>query len=151
MEPTDTDRTNNITLEYLINPQRYKKYSDAQEESNIEEIKRDRKFYKKRIIDLTKKMLKEEYPNNDLKMLFDKYLVGVIDHIKFLDKKDCMQEEYKDISNGEAPIYNLSNDREDINKIIMNTKPKIVNLDSFIISKNVEKEEDDPLPEKKKI
>ena len=51
-----------ITLEYLMNKRQYEKYIGKNVVSKKEPNRKDKKFYKKRIVDLTKRLLINEKP-----------------------------------------------------------------------------------------
>ena len=55
-----------ITLECLMNPQHYDKYIETHDSNAIKIRVKERKFYKRRIIALTREMLKGNYPNNEI-------------------------------------------------------------------------------------
>ena len=90
-------------LEYLSNPSLYEKYVKQQNIQNDEELKHDKKFYRKRVIQLTKDLYSNDIdkypvPLNELKRLFNKYIKECIDILKLVDKNDHIQDEYSDLS-----------------------------------------------------
>lgn len=95
-----------ITLDYLINKENYKKMGGIIKYAN----KKDKKFYRKRILNLTKDLLlfqdiKEPlFP--DVKKAFELYIKTCVEYFQTLDKTDIIQEEY--------------NELEDINNTNMN-------------------------------
>ena len=96
-----TDPTAEITLECLMNKSTYLKYMKNQ---NIEENKtktnlKDRKFYKKRIYDLTKQLMHNEpSPSTEISKTFENYINSCIGHFQILDKTDILQEDYANIT-----------------------------------------------------
>ena len=62
---------NKITLEYLLNPNMLIKNNQSLLDTKLD---KDIKFYRKRICQLTKDMIKGNYPNNDLQIIFQKYM-----------------------------------------------------------------------------
>lgn len=87
-----------INLEYLTN----KSKSDNQPNATtISKHKKDAKFYRKRIYDLTKQMLnKDDMPSNypsDIKKSFQQYITSCIEYFKLLDTTDILQENYADL------------------------------------------------------
>ena len=56
--------TNKIDLMYFTNHQARKRINEKEEEDKNKISKEDKKFYKKRIIQLTKDLLKKECDNN---------------------------------------------------------------------------------------
>ena len=95
------DPTSEITLECLMNKSTYLKYMKNQ---NIEENKtktnlKDRKFYKKRIYDLTKQLMHNEpSPSTEISKTFENYINSCIGHFQILDKTDILQEDYANIT-----------------------------------------------------
>jgi len=92
-----------ITLECLMNKQQYAKHIGQQTTTKKDSIRKDKRFYKKRIFDLTKKLLNNEKPETmypDVGSAFDSYARVCIEYFKVLDKSDIIQEDYADIENG---------------------------------------------------
>ena len=115
------DPTSEITLECLMNKSTYLKYMKNQ---NIEENKtktnlKNRKFYKKRIYDLTKQLMHNEpSPSTEISKTFENYINSCIRHFQILDKTDILQEDYANITQ-----LNLTNTKiesvEEANKSMM--------------------------------
>ena len=95
-----TNNNNNIMdeLEYLMNPGMYEKWVKKNEKKiTVSDLKSDVKFYKKRIIQLTKNMMKGEHVTNSVNKAYNEYMKSCVAYLKFLDTKDILQEEYKGI------------------------------------------------------
>ena len=91
---------NNIIdeLEYLMNPGMYEKWMKKNEKKiKVSDLKVDVKFYKKRIIQLTKDMIKGQHITNSVNKAYNEYMKSCVAYLRFLDTKDILQEEYKDI------------------------------------------------------
>ena len=91
-----------ITLEYLMNKEQYAKYVEQNKPANKLKYQKEKKFYKKRIYDFTKKMLNEEKIENktpDMNFTFENYICSCIEYFKMLDKTDILQEDYANITN----------------------------------------------------
>jgi len=86
---------NLIDLQYLTNPEKMNKILQKQKISHIS--KRDLDFYKKRIFQLTKNMLRGEKINTKVNKAFEHYANICIEHFQFMDKMEMIQNEYKDI------------------------------------------------------
>lgn len=83
---------NALTLEYFSNSGLYNKSSNKVDiEKNITQS--DKKFYKKRIVNSTKNMLKGEFENDLLKDIFYKYIFSLISHFKRIDTYEILQKE----------------------------------------------------------
>ena len=143
------DKMNEITLKYLMNPAHYDRYCEESEQSN-DDFLADKKFYRKRVINITKNMFKEEFENDSLKGIFDLYIQNVIDYFKELDTKDILQREYEHLvlPNKETNVLDQ--------KVMANAdalifiEPKKQTLDKFVnIIRNISKNE--KLPIKKEI
>ena len=140
---------NKITLEFLMNPEHYDKYIKNFSKDN-EEFLKDKEFYKKRIINLTKKLFNDNLENQQIKILFEMYIKNLIIYFKEIDTKDIIQKVYKnlnlsDISNN--LIINPGN-LDKINSFIYKNHDPIT-LDNYI--KCTKKEKPEILPLKKNI
>lgn len=92
-----------ITLECLMNKQQYAKHVGQNTTTKKDSIRKDKKFYKKRIFDLTKKLLNNEKPETmypDVGSAFDSYARVCIEYFKVLDKSDIIQEDYVGFEDG---------------------------------------------------
>jgi len=90
-----------ITLECLMNKNQYAKYIGKTNTENKTSIKKDIEFYRRRIFDLTKKLLNNEKPETmypDVGSAFDTYARVCIEYFKVLDKSDIIQEDYTGIN-----------------------------------------------------
>lgn len=85
-------------LEYLMNPGMYEKWMKKNEKKiKVSDLKSDVKFYKKRIIQLTKDMMKDQHITNSVNKAYNEYMKSCVAYLRFLDTKDILQEEYKGI------------------------------------------------------
>ena len=121
---------NKVTLEYLIN----KEYNVAiKPDSKID--KKDKKFYRKRVFNLTKQLLSNETPPElfpEVKYAFDNYVNHCISYFKTMDSNDILQEDYKNISNDDY-ASDTNSTQEEADKLMMRSIPlKATTLDSFI-------------------
>ena len=92
----DTNPTSKYDLLYFTNNNVYKQV-DKKEEVNPND-EEDVKFYRKRILHLTKQLLKNEVKTTpSIKASFNDYINQVIMDFKFIDKKELLQKEYEDI------------------------------------------------------
>ena len=142
--------TNNIDLEYLINPTIYEKYVEQNNNINKEEFNTDKKFYKKRIISTVKSLLKSQEPNDyheEIKTSFDAFIKNCIQYYKFIDTSDIIQNDYVEYSNNTNNQHNQNNTKllseENINNIttqLLKNKDltKIMTMDDFVEKKEVE-------------
>jgi len=90
---------NQITLDCLLNRTQYEKYLSKQLLNKINE--KDRLFYRKRALNLTKELLKgneDVFVSPDVKYAFESYIKTCIRYFRVLDKSDLIQEEYKSLN-----------------------------------------------------
>ena len=100
---------NLIDLQYLTNPDRLTK---LMQKRDLQPISRnDLDFYKKRIFQLTKDLLRGEKINTKVNKAFVNYAQICIDHFKFMDKMELIQNDYKDIKSpvNKKNIFNMKN------------------------------------------
>ena len=100
---------NLIDLQYLTNPD---KLTKLMQKKDLQQISRnDLDFYKKRIFQLTKDMLRGEKINTKVNKSFVNYAQICIDHFKFTDKMELIQNDYKDIKSpvNKKNTFNMKN------------------------------------------
>lgn len=140
---------NNITLAYLTNPlyqSELARKSQVRSEVDMSDIK----FYRKRIIALTREMFRSEGPSEDLKKIHNVYVTNVIKHFKMTDKKDILQNEYESDHICEVPNPPKEFQMAEANKSFMCRTPNTNTLDNFVISRPII-EKPKTYPNKKKI
>ncbi len=157
---------NQITLDCLINKEIFLKQNAREKNKKIN--RKDKKFYKKRILNLTRELLntKKENDNNledekfdavitpDLLVSFDNFIRICINNFKTIDKNDIIQEDYKDITinnAGNIDINNLEKQMNDDNRLFMRSIKTNSNLDNFVQYKYKKKEEEVILPKLREI
>jgi hypothetical protein len=150
------DISNNIdliTLECLTNPGFYDKYN-LKKNNPTKISKEDRKFYKKRIINETKKMLRNDFDTPALKQIFNEYVISLVDYFKIVDKRDILQEDYKNNPTQDKEFYdNVLDEILDISDNNLNNlispdqllfktanETKKITLDNFVVKHNPPKE-----------
>ena len=137
----------NITLSYFANKSQFHSVLKKSEIFNDKRFINDKKFYKKRIVDLTKRLFREEEEDTQLSHFFNIYVKSCVNYLKFLDKGDIIQEKYDSIdeANRIANLEKTINCNEDCIEIesseykncdYLFSKPedvKKINLDMFVI------------------
>ena len=156
---------NSITLEFFANNGLYSKYlHKTTVENSISQS--DKKFYKRRIINETKQMLKEEFDNENLRDIFNKYIFSLISHFKLSDTHDFFQKEFTernsdvDIScNQLNPLIDESNKDDSTipkyspynpDELLFKKDNKTLTMDKFVNKKSKQKEKPN-MPFKKNI
>ena len=159
---------NQISLDCLINKTQYSKYVNNITNKSIN--KKDRHFYRRRILNLTKQILYKEENTDiiplDITYMLDNYIKTCINYFKITDRSDIIQEDYKEYENSvknelvnesEATIENeIINQTEfmkdENNKLLMRSinisKPT---LDNFIKIKMTKLPEELIIPQQKEI
>ena len=82
------------TLEYMVNVAQYEKYLRKNNIDYDTGFKRDLKFYRKRIISITKDLFKNELKDVALNGAFNMYMKACISHLKFEDQSETIQKCY---------------------------------------------------------
>jgi hypothetical protein len=141
--------TNKFTLEYLTNPlyqKEFKHNTKLTDELNKEQCS----FYKKRIISITKEMLKGEYYSENLKKIHNEYIQSLINHFKRVDEIEIIQQEYSDISFNKITDLstNVNKINVNLNEIIMK-KNKPVSIDNFVTKKVIQIKKEILIPKKR--
>ena len=165
------DIIHNITIEYLINKQYHNSFKKDGEILNLIN-KRDKKFYKKRILNVTRDLFLNDDVNvsPDVKKSYDNYIKHCIEYFKMLDKSDIIQNDYNDkiiIENNDENKIILEDAEEDnndrivdsnnknynnANSILFNKTNKMNTLDNFVKKIHIENNKiTEIIPRKRKI
>ena len=145
--------TSDIDLLYFSNKQLSQKYNKTQEaeQNNAIVSDEDREFYKKRVYQMTKELLRGKKINSIIDESFNEFLNVTIKHLKFIDKKDIIQKDYKDIKEKEKKL-DKNFEIMDKNKLMMKDKKnKKKTIREFVNIVNKKKRPKVFLPEKKVI
>jgi hypothetical protein len=135
IDTTTNDETNNflseVTLAYLMNKDQYAKYMVQNTSKSKQLNKKDKKFYRKRIFEITKQLLNNEPSDHifpDIVHGFDSYVKMCIHYFKMLDRRDILQEEHDAHTmdkNNSTPVQTQQSGQNEIqneaNKLIMRT------------------------------
>jgi len=130
----DISNNNQIDLLYLTNPRiKYNKTNEYTHTVSLDDIK----FYRKRMLVDTKEYLRGNKITNDLDSCFQYYAKNLIEHYKFNDKKDAIQNEYKDIKkrkkNKKISNLEIINENKKLMKKIKKKKNKIEDFIPVIV------------------
>jgi len=117
----ESDFLANITLEYLMKKDHYAKYIEQIKPVNREKYLKERKFYKKRIYDFTKKMLNGEKTgvSQDVIFAFENYIRYCVEYFKMLDKTDILQEDYSKMDTADEVLSFVSDSLEENDQLFM--------------------------------
>jgi hypothetical protein len=166
-----TEYVNQVTLECLMNKDTYKKYVATKKKSVVN--KKDQKFYRRRILSLTKEMLyPEEATENptttttttppatkhtndpNIVGLFQMYSKACIEYFKSLDKNDIIQEDYSTLTpeTAEMSAEDIKTQAE-IDQLFMRSihVKEATTLDKFVKRSTTAPKENPILPKQKDI
>jgi hypothetical protein len=149
---------NQASLDYLINTKQYKiQLTNA---INKKINRKDKKFYRRRILSLTKDLLSKEESeivvSPDIKYAFDNLVKTCIHYFKILDRNDIIQEGYNgfDEEIKEEKILSETEQflKEENEKLLMRSvKLSNHSLDNFIKIKMTKQPEKLIIPQQKEI
>ena len=161
-----TEYVNQVTLECLMNKDTYKKYVATKKKSVVN--KKDQKFYRRRILSLTKEMLYPEevattttattatptISDPNIVGLFQIYSKACIEYFKTLDKNDIIQEDYSTLTpeTTEMSAEDIKTQAE-IDQLFMRSihVKEPTTLDKFVKRSTTAPKEDPILPKQKDI
>lgn len=156
---------NKISIDYLLNKEQLAKYKKETDKSK--KNYKEKRFYRKRIYDLTKQLLKYDSSGNitsdnitpynitpDIKYDFNNYVNTCINFFKNLDNNDIIQDNLGNLDNFiedefRSSHHNISYEEAN-NELIKTLTVSDNTLDQFVIKKKLKKN-DMILPRKKNI
>lgn len=163
------DIIHNITFECLVNKQ-YHNFFKKNGEILISVNKRDKKFYKKRILNVTRDLFLNDdvTVSPDVKESYNNYIKHCIEYFKMLDKSDIIQNEHNDKiivenvnnyknediddSSNSNNITPNTNEYNNLNSILFNKTNKNNTLDNFVKKIHIENNKiPEIIPRKRKI
>jgi hypothetical protein len=161
----DHQEVSTVTLNCLMNQEQYGKYLEDKKPKNQKNKRKDRKFYKKRILEITKQLLSASITNTatdinkDIQIVFDRYIDTCIERFKIIDKTDIIQSEhgsaiYEPTVN-DIPIDAPSLTAQEADKELLMSNSKIIHtnttLDAFVKVKTNKPREKEIIPVQKDI
>ena len=155
------DNLAHLDLQYLINKEQYEipiANHINNEKNKIKQEKKyvkDKRFYKKRIINLTKILFKDDDDippvNNDIINIFDTYIKSCIDYFKHLDTNDIIQKDFEDFKLPSSKVIpNISNEHNN-DLLISNVKNQKNALEKLIKRVPLTRKNELIIPTQKKI
>ena len=163
-----TEYVNQVTLECLMNKDTYKKYVATKKKSVVN--KKDQKFYRRRILSLTKELLYPEEATTPEKSttptpattindpniigLFQIYSKACIEYFKSLDKNDIIQDDYSTFTpkTAEMSPEDIKTQAEIDQQFMRSIHVKeATTLDKFVKRSTTAPKEDPILPKQKDI
>jgi hypothetical protein len=139
------DIVNQITLKYLLN----KDYRNCDKETS-KLNKKDKKFYRRRVLNLTQELFLNKSPDNlfpDVKNAFDNYINSCVNYFKITDESDIIQEDYIEYANSIPNPINSNIMMDDVNavensnklmmRLVKTTKPPLSDFVKITLMKPV--------------
>ena len=157
-ESQSNDFLNQASLDYLINTKQYK--IQLTNILNKKINKKDKRFYRRRILNLTKELLSKDESeiviSPDIKYAFDNLVKTCVHYFKILDRNDIIQEDYNEFDDEIKEDKEISETeqflKEENEKLLMRSvKMSNHSLDNFIKIKMTKKPEDLIIPQQKEI
>lgn len=130
-----------LTLEIMANTDSYNKYLKKNNLDHESVLKKEKRFYRKRIISMAKDILFNNNSGQDEVILnaFNTYARVCISYFKFKDTMDTIQGEYTNMNIAEgagadADMTDIDLDISEANKLFMRQmEKKVLTLDNFVI------------------
>jgi len=165
-ESESDDFLNQVSLDFLINKKQYKNHSTSFTENTINKKinKKDKKFYRRRILNLTKDLLSKETEAEisseippDIKYMFDNFIKACVHYFKILDRNDIIQEDYNEFKDKIKENNEINDEshkilKEENEKLLMRSvKMSNPSLDNFIKINMTEQSKELIIPQQKEI
>ena len=131
-----------LTLEIMANTDSYNKYLKKNNLDHDSVLKKEKRFYRKRIISMAKDILFNNNSGQDEEILnaFNTYARTCISYFKFKDTMDTIQGEYTNMNiadgadGADADMTDIDLDISEANKLFMRQmEKKVLTLDNFVI------------------
>ena len=118
------------SLRYLVNPN-YNSTAGAIsnksiDSNEIEQFRIDKKFYRKRILAITKQLFRKNNIPDHINELHNNYIKQLVEYFKITDKTDIVQEEYNDMTDDE--LNDATSDNIDSTQTVSNANKEIFNI-----------------------
>ena len=94
--------------------------------------KEDLKFYRKRILQQTKNYLREGRLDSSVDRAFDNFADRLIEYYKFIDKKEQIQSEYKELKESKKKKVKDIDMLEETKKMMKEVEPPVKTIKDFI-------------------
>ena len=137
----DISSINILDLKYLTNSHIYSTLKKKNKVTTIDF--QDLEFYKKRIFQTSKNILLKKNTEKHLVGSFYSFAENCINHFKFIDKAEIIQDDYKSLSTKKSNKKSKKIDITASNQIIMREKkpriPKITDHINIKVNKNKKK------------
>jgi len=140
---------NLIDLQYLTNPHELSKIMRSNDIFKVND--KDLNFYKKRIFQLTKDLLRNKKQDDKVEAAFQHYVSTCIYHFKFIDKMEIIQKDYENIKNEKKDKTKLYDIKKTNNLIFKKNKPRIPKITDNIKIKSTRITKPPIIPKQRKF
>lgn len=142
---------NQIDLMYLTNSLSMDKIKHIKEKKTI--LKSEKEKYKIKIMKMIDMFMKDidkpkDTMQEDLKMMFDEFLLKTISYLKFKKKEKKVQSQYDKKKKKKSKINDINISELDVTIMRKPEKPKKKNLDTFIKKTKVKSKKKIVIPKK---
>ena len=117
-----------MDLLYLTNTRMKSKVENLDKGVNKEDLK----FYRKRILQQTKNYLREGRLDSSVDKAFDNFADRLIEYYKFIDKKEQIQSEYKEMKEPKKKKVKDIDMLEETKKMMKEVEPPVKTIKDFI-------------------
>ena len=149
MDASANKYTDNVTLTFLANPMYHRDVTRVAAD-NLAMNKKERKFYRKRLLALNRDLLKGNSDvEKSLQKAHDGFVRAAIQHFKMVDRKDILQKQYPSDDVDDDVTADMEFDMQEANAALMRTVEPHATLDNFVTTKTI-KIDPGPAPPKKK-
>ena len=124
----DLSRNIQMDLLYLTNTRMKSKVENLDKGVNKEDLK----FYRKRILQQTKNYLREGRLDSSVDRAFDNFADRLIEYYKFIDKKEQIQSEYKEMKEPKKKKVKDIDMLEETKKMMKEVEPPVKTIKDFI-------------------
>ena len=124
----DLSRNIQMDLLYLTNTRMKSKVENLDKGVNKEDLK----FYRKRILQQTKNYLREGRLDSSVDRAFDNFADRLIEYYKFIDKKEQIQSEYKEMKEPKKKKVMDIDMLEENMKMMKEVEPPVKTIKDFI-------------------
>jgi len=128
------DEVDAVTLQYFSNSKFGR--AIAPDKQPVANSNTERRFYKKRIIQLTKDIFKKPAPNDVIQSSFNSFVHTCIAYFKFEDASDILQEEYAATEGPVAGDAGPDVDLAALDTALFGRREAASTLDSFVTGKS---------------
>ena len=124
----DLSRNVQMDLLYLTNGRMKHRINHLEKVLN----KDDLKFYRKRILQETKNYLRDGNLESSIDKAFENYADKLIEYYKFIDKKEMIQKEYKEIKKEKKKKVKELDILEENKRMMKGVEPPVKTIKDFV-------------------